>query len=157
MAKFNINIEKANKYNEFETIVEININNGNWKYWDDYMESDDKISLTINNIGEAYYLTQPVKEAVGMYDIELLKQNKAKVVGANINTFNTLIEFINYRLNNVKEDVKSNIYDIVFAKKGGRTFNAVLLDQPTFTSKDIVEDITYSDATEIRMTIKLVE
>ena len=157
MAKFNINIEKANKYNEFETIVEIDINNGNWKYWDTYMETDEKMSLTINNIGEAYYLTQPVKDAGNFHDHELYeKTGEFKVVGANVNTFNTLTEFINCRLNNVKEDVKSNIYNIVYAKKGGRTFNAVLFNEQR-RSKDIVEDITYSDATQIRMTIKLVE
>ena len=51
------------------TIVEIDISNGRWRYKDDYM--GEKIPLTINNIVESMYLSLPVKDAYSYYNRKL--------------------------------------------------------------------------------------
>ena len=162
MAKLNIKIQKENRYKELETIVEIDHNNGHWKYWDDYMErtQDDKISLTMNNIGEAHYLAMPVKDAYPFCDHDLLKETgEYKITNAVVRPYNNLHEYLNCRIANAKEDFNSNIEHIMKYREKGRQYTAVLFDEQFQKHSDdsVVKDIVYEAETLIYVNINWVE
>lgn len=139
-------------------IVEIDICNGRWKYWDYYIETDEKIALTINTIGEAHYIGLPVKDAYGFHDDDLYNETgEIQIADAIVRTYCTLLDYLNHRLSNVKEDVKSGTWKLLNWDENGRIFNAVLFDEPRRSSDDICEDITYTLEGEIEVKISVVE
>ena len=147
----NIQIKQANKYGEMETIADIDIKNGNWKYWDTYMETTEKQTLTINNIQEMNLINQPVKDAIGIHDKELWENERELVISdASVRTYQNLLSYLNYRINNTKEDYK----------KWGRSYNrytAVLYDEEFYLTKDedVVRNITYKAQGLIEIKIKV--
>lgn len=120
MAKINIQITKKETgflRNNEEKIAEIEINCGNWKYWDNHMECEpnEKISLTMNNIYKARYLALPVKDAIADYDLEAYKENREIIItGASVRTYDSLHEYLCHRINNAKEScLKDHEYTAV--------------------------------------------
>ena len=135
--KMNIEITKiGTKFLETDkTIADIDICNGNWKINEDWMETYDKIPLTINTIGKSRYLTLPVKDAYPFYNKEaLIERNECIVEDAMVRPYDSLLEFLNCRINNAKEDFKK------FKWWNERTFTCVLFDSKIRPSRD--EDIT---------------
>ena len=140
-----------------ELIADIDVCNGNWKYWDKYMETDEKVSLTLNTIRQSYYIELPIKDAYGFHDFDLYdKTGELKIESAAVRTYNTLLDYLNCRIGNIKEDVKKGHYERYYAEEGGRTFNAVLFKEPR-TSKDVCEAITYNKKAMIEVKIAVVE
>ena len=147
MAKMQIKITKHETgfLRTPETIVEIDINCGNWKYWDDMQETTEKTSLTINNIGKSYYLTTPVKDAIGYHDQEAWEENREIIIkGASVRTYDSLLEYLNCRINNAKESCLKN-----------HTFNAVMFEEDFVKSTDntVVKDIVYTKP--VRITVEI--
>lgn len=141
--KLNIQITQHKKgiFATEEKIVDIDINNGNWKYWDCLCEGTEKTSLTINNINDANYLHLPVKDAYGYFNHKLWKEErKLELEGASVRTYDTLLSYLNYRINNAKEDYK---------KWGDaeKSYTAVLFEERfKKTAEDtVVEDIVYEE------------
>ena len=123
-----------------EEIVEICICNGNWKYWDDYMEAlpSEKQSLTINTINEAHYLHFPVKDEIQHYDHDLYKKTgELKKTNKSFRVYESLLSFLNYRIDNVKED---------YCKWNDKehTFRCAIFDDvTTYSEKTIESEISY--------------
>ena len=123
-----------------EEIVEICICNGNWKYWDDYMEAlpSEKQSLTINTINKAYYLHYPVKDEIQHYDYDLYKKTgELKETDKSFRAYESLLSFLNYRIDNVKED---------YCKWNDKehTFRCAIFDDITrYAEKTIESEISY--------------
>lgn len=150
--------QKGKRFHDDRIIARICICNGNWKYWDDMMEYGTETSLTINTINNSSYLTLPVKDACGIHDFDLYKETgEIQINQAVIRTYDSLLEFLNCRINNIKEDVKDGSYYRYYHKKGGRTFNAVLFEQERYSSKDICEEITFAEESAIEVKIKVVD
>ena len=106
-----MNIEIVKKGTRFletdETLAEITICNGNWKYNDRLMETDEKISLTINNLCESSILMNPVKDAYPIHNHEEALENHNLIVEkAIIRAYDNLLTYLNYRINNTKEEYK---------------------------------------------------
>ena len=153
--KMNIQITKIGKgfLETDEEIVNIDICNGHWKYWDTYTE--EKVSLTINTIRNAHYINLPVKNAYGFTDVELYNETgEIQTEKAIVRTYNTLLDYLNCRIGNVKEDYKKGHYGRYY--KDGRTFNAVLFKEPR-RCNDICESIPYELDGEIEVKITVVE
>jgi len=134
-------------------IVNIDINNGHWKYVDNLMETEEKISLTINSIRKSHYLEKPVKDAYPFYDHEHLKEtNELKVTDAMVRSYETLLDFLNCRINNTKEDYKRHGWT-------EREFEAVLFDLKYVraTEDDVVGNMVYEADENITVKIKVVE
>ena len=151
--KMNIQIQKETGTYKGENIVEIDIKNGNWKYWDNHMETDEKISLTINNICKAFILNQPVKDTYSFHDQKAWKENREiKITSASVREYETLLTYLNYRINNAKEDYK---------KWGDteKTYTAVLFDEEFKSSctKDVTENMIYEIDGLITVKIRVVE
>lgn len=101
---FKITIENEMRNEE---IVEIEICRGNWKYWDDFMDAlpSEKESLTLNTINKAHYLHFPVKDEIQHYDYDLYEETgELKETHKSFRTYDSLLSFLNYRINNVKEE-----------------------------------------------------
>ncbi|WP_458454409.1 hypothetical protein [Methanobrevibacter sp.] len=76
MAKqIQITITQEGIYGEDEKIIEIEINRGNWKYWDKFSKNNEKTTLTMNNFYDATLLHQPVKDAIPHYDQKEIEEN----------------------------------------------------------------------------------
>ena len=151
--KMNIKITKqaTGIYTEDEVIIDIYINNGNWRYWENYFENNETQSLTINNICKSNYLSQPVKNAYPIHDHDLLKKTgELQVTGAMVRTYDSLIDYLNHRINHVKEDYKKHGWD-------EREFTIVLYDLTTKLQKDIVKDIVYEKEGLCKVEIRVVE
>lgn len=138
--KLNIEITKKST-GIFETankIAEIKICNGHWKYWDDMMESDEEISLTINNIHKTYYLNYPVKDEYKMHDFKLYEETgELKVSDVSVRTYDNLLSYLNYRIGNVKEDYKSGSYQAMgYDEEGGVTFEAFIYEEDSGLHKE---------------------
>ena len=150
MAKINIQITKETGFMKtHEEIVNIDICNGNWKYNDNLMETTEKISLTINNICKTNYLSQPVKDAYPIYDHDLFKATgEIQVSEAMVRTYDSLIDYLNHRVNNVKDDYKKHGWT-------ERTFTIVLYDLTTKLQKDMVKDLVYENdgLCEVKITV----
>lgn len=141
-------------------IATIDICNGHWKYNDNMMETDEKISLTLNTIGKAYYLSKPVKDAYPYYDHKLYKETgEIKVKEASVRLYDNLLDFLNCRINNVKDDYKKGTYKLLdYDKKGGMTFNCVLFEDDIMLSEStVVNDITFKKDGLLEINIKVVE
>ena len=116
--------------NDDEKIVEITVNNGNWKYWDKYTEGTEKQTLTINNIHDAHILNQPVKDAIAYHDQEAWKNNREIIVaGASVRTYDNLLSYLNCRINNVKDRYKRHGWTKAH-------YTAVLFDEVFKLTKD---------------------
>ena len=150
--KLNIQITKIQKgflSNENE-IVNIDINNGNWKYEENNWEKG-KISLTINNICKAHYLHQPVKDAYPFYDKEEAKNYNLVVEDAMVREYDSLIDYLTHRINNVKENYKKYGWT-------EQTFNIILFDLNTKKFRDdIVADIVFEKEALCEVKISVVE
>lgn len=151
--KFNINIKQENIYGELETIVDIDINRGNWKYWDRYFQNREKIKLTINNIHDVTIVNMPVKDAVPIWDMDIWENERELIVkDACIRTYDNLLSYLNCRIDNMKE----------LNKKYGRmheNWTAVLFEREIVRNKDnaVVRDIKYEQEDLIEICIKVVE
>ena len=157
--KLNIEITKKGTgfFTDDETIVKIDVNNGNWKYWEDSQEGHEKTSLTINNICKSHYIHLPVKDAYGFHDHDLYNETgEIQVKSASVRTYDSLLDYLNYRINNVKEDVKSGTWKLLNYDENGRIFNATLFKEVR-GNNDVCEDITYELDGEIEVLIKVVE
>ena len=124
-----------------EEIVEIEICNGNWKYWDDYMEQlpSQKESLTINTINKSYYLHYPVKDEIQHYDYELYKQTgELKKTYKSFRVYDSLLQYLNCRIENVKEDCGK-------FSDNKHTFRCAIFDDVTkYSDKTIESEVGYS-------------
>lgn len=141
-------------------IVNIDVCNGNWKYNDDYMDTDEKIALTINTVNKAHYLHKPVKDVYPIHDHKAYEQNREIIVkDALVRPYDSLLTFLNCRLNNVKEDYKKGTYDLIYAEKGGETFKCVLFDDDVHASKDgdVVGEIVFKKEALLEVKIAVVE
>ena len=143
--KMNITINKEDVFEQKE-IVNIDICNGNWKYWDIYTETDEKISLTMNNIYEANFLKYPVKDAYPHYDIEKARnENKLEVIDASVRTYNTLHEYLVHRINNCKENYKKHgwtektLYIVLFEDEYVKSTEASVIGDIVYKQEDLVE------------------
>lgn len=132
--KLNVTIENQMRNEE---IVEIEICNGNWKYWDKYMESTEKESLTINTFNKAHYLGFPVKDELHFDFDEETYEETGEIIyrQKSVRTYTTLLEYLNCRINNVKEDAH------IFKEQ---TFECVLFDDYTdrFSEMELESEIT---------------
>ena len=139
-------------------IVNIDVCNGNWKYNDDMMESDEKIALTINTVNKAHYLHMPVKDAYPLHNHKAFDETREiKVIDALVRPYDNLLTFLNCRLNNVKEDYRKGTYDLLdYADKGGETFMCVLFDDEN-SRDDVVGDIVYKKDALIEVKIAVIE
>ena len=149
----NIQITKiGTKFLETDSqIIDIDICNGNWKYNDDRMESTEKESLTINTICKSSYLSLPVKDAYPVYDHDLFKATgEIQVAEALVRTYDSLIDYLNHRVNNVKDDYKKHGWT-------EREFTIVLYDLSTRLQKDIVKDLVYEKEALLEVKIKVIE
>ena len=150
--KMNITLTKIGT-GIFETdskIADITICNGNWRYNDDHIDTDEKVPLTINTIRKSHYLSQPVKDAYPFYDHEALQENnEIKVIDAMVREYDSLLEYLNCRIDNTKEG---------YCKYGWteRTYNIVLFDLSSKKFREnVTEDIVYEkDALlEVKFTV----
>lgn len=150
MAKLNIQITKENRYDGQEKILDIDIKNGNWKYWEDHFEFEEKQSLTINNICKSFYLSTPVKDAYPFYDYEHLEEtNELIVKDAMVRTYDSLLDYLNHRVNNCKDDYKKHGWT-------EREFTIILFKLGTDKFRcGAVEDIVYEKEClcEVKITI----
>lgn len=119
-----------------EEIVEIEISNGNWKYWDDYMDGFEKESLTINTINKAHYLHFPVKDEIQHYDYDLYRETGELVeTDKSFRVYDSLVEYLNCRINNAKEYKYDNKH----------TFRCAIFDDITkYSDKTIESEVSYS-------------
>ena len=157
--KMNIQIiAKRTGYTDENTeIVDIDICNGHWKYWDDHMDTDDKVSLTINTIGKAYYLNMPVKDTIDMHDLEHYKETgELKVTGTHVRVYDNLLHFLNCRIDNVKEDAKSGYWKI--CKINSAEFECTLFESAYSNyNDDLSADIVYAEDEEVVVKIAVIE
>lgn len=151
MAKINIKItKKETGFRNDKKIIDADICNGNWKYWDNHYEFEEKETLTINNICKSIYLSAPVKDAYPFYDHEAVKERHELIVtDAMVRTYDSLIDYLNHRVNNCKEDYKKHGWT-------ERTFTIVLFDLSTSKFRDdAVADVVYEKEClcEVKITI----
>lgn len=146
--KMNIQITKIEtgflKFNE--EIVNIDINNGNWKYWDRFSETEEKTPLTMNNFHDATILGQPVKDALPHYDEEKW-ENEDELVqdDAYVRTYDTLMGYLNCRIGNLKDSYKrrgkteliTNI--VLFNKKYVRSNEDDIVGNAVYEAEDLLE------------------
>lgn len=125
-----------------EEIVEIEISNGNWKYWDDFMDGIEKQSLTINTINKAHYLPFPVKDEIQHYDYDLYRETgELKETYKSFRVYDSLLQYLNCRIGNVKEEQSSR-----FADKE-HTFRCAIFDETTrYNGKTIESEISYESS-----------
>jgi len=152
--KMNITITKIGT-KIFETdskIADIDICNGNWRYIDDHMDTDEKVPLTINTIRKSHYLSQPVKDAYPFYDHEALQENdEIKVIDAMVRIYDSFLEYLNCRIDNTKEE---------YLKYGWteRTYNIVLFDLASKKFRTgVTEDIAYEKEALLEVKFTVVE
>ena len=133
-------------------IVNIDITNGHWKYNDDHMETDAKEPLTINSINKAHYLHLPVKDAYPFCDHDLLREkNEYKVVDAMVRTYDTLLSYLNCRIENTKEDYWEHGWT-------EREFTIVLFDLASEKFReDVTKDVVYEKEALCEVEITVVE
>ena len=133
-------------------IIDIDICNGNWKYNDDHMETEEKISLTINNICKSVYLSAPVKDAYPFHDHEkIIEDNELIVTDSMVRIYDSLIDYLNHRINNVKDDYKKHGWT-------ERDFTIVLFDLSIAKFReDAVTDIVYEKECLCEVKITVVE
>lgn len=139
-----------------EKIVEIDVNNGRWKYWDDYFDNDEKIPLTINTVYESKYLHLPVKIGNAIYDTEVYKE-EGKLVMKDAYTicYDSLLSFLNYRIDSIKKDIKSGFYKSFYEEKGGKKIFATLFDDYHYENeKTVISDVKYECVGMIKVNIK---
>jgi hypothetical protein len=87
-----------------EELAGATVKNGNWKYNDDYMDSEDLEPITINTIGNTHYLTLPVKDFLPSYDWDKYHESGELVeIGGTWRLYHSFIEYLNCRINNVKD------------------------------------------------------
>ena len=133
--KLNVTIENQMRNEE---IVEIEICNGNWKYWDDYMDSTEKESLTINTFNKAHYLAFPVNDEI-KFDIDQeAYENDGEIIyrQKSVRTYDSLLNYLNCRIQNVKEDAH------IFKEQ---TFECVLFDdiEGMTSERTLTENLVY--------------
>lgn len=150
MVKINIKITKLEtSFLRTPTeIVDIDICNGNWKYNDDMMENTEKESLTINTVCKSAYLSLPVKDAIGYHDKKAWEENREiKITGATVRTYDSLLDYLNCRINNVKEScLKEHI------------FHCVLFENNSFSRDNkATNDIVYEKEALCEVKITVVE
>ena len=135
-----------------EEIVNIDICNGNWKYWDTHSETEEKTSLTINNIYNAHYLNKPVKDVYPFYDYEKAREENILIVtDAMVRTYDTLLGYLNCRINNSKEEYKKYGWT-------ERTYNIIMFDESIVrSSDDVTEGVNYNKGNLIEVKITVVE
>ena len=152
--KFNIEVKL-----DSEKIVDIDISNGSWKYWDSYMEDDEKVALTINTINETHYLQMPVKDAYAFHDMKIYKdKGEVKVESACIRYYDSFLSYLNFRLDNVKEDVKSGFYQRYYKEKDGRDFTATIFEGKCEDNEtSVIDDISYKCKGMIEVRIKMID
>lgn len=141
-------------------IIEIDINNGHWKIWEDTMEETQKQSLTINNLINSHYLSLPVKDVYSIHDHKLWEEKREiQTKEADVRTYDSLIEYLNCRIDNAKDKFKSNICDIMGYKETGIKYTAVLFEEHYKRhSEDLVtDDIKYESTGLIEVKINWVE
>ena len=140
-------------------LVNIDVCNGNWKYIDDVMETYEKIPLTINTVNKSYYLDAPVKDAFGFHDDKIYNETgEIQIKEASVRTYDSLLSFLNYRLNNVKEEYKKGTYKLLgYHENGGHVFNAVLFEKPCREDNDVISDIKYVKESLIEVKIAVIE
>lgn len=152
-------IAKRTGYTDENTkIVDIDISNGHWKYWDDYMDCEDteKVSLTINTIGKAYYLNMPVKDIINMHDLKHYeKTGELKVTGTSVRIYDSLLQFLNCRIDNVKEKSKTAYWKI--CDINCQEFECFLFSETYNSFDDLNEDIVYEKDEEIVIKITVIE
>lgn len=141
-----MNIQIRNKAKDVE-LVNIDIKNGNWKYWDDYMDNNEKETITINNTHDFHYINLPVKDAIPYYDPEALENNELKITKAFIRPYDSLLGYLNCRIQNIKET------------KGKKelTANIIIFDEDFDNDKDVCEDIIYHKDQMVEVKIKVVD
>ena len=141
--------------NQEEKIASAIIKNGRWTYSEKYLE--EPIKLTINNVFQTDLLQMPVRDAYGYIDNTLYKKTgKIQIKKADVRKYHTLLDFLNYRINNVKEEYKSKTYDLLF-KDTGHTFNAVLFEDEYDKSNDITKEIVNNKIMAIEVNIAIIE
>lgn len=153
MVKLNVQIEKKTGIYENKLIADIDINNGNWKYWEIYTDGAEKQTLTINNVHDSVILNAVVKDAIGIHDTELWKnETELKVKDAMVRRYDNLLSYLNCRVNNVKDDFKKHGWT-------ERTFTAVMFEEVYVKSADesVVRDIVYEADGLIEIKIKVIE
>lgn len=140
-------------------IVNIDVCNGNWKYWDYLMENDEKVALTINTVNKAHYLHLPVKDVIPSHDHKAFEETREIVVkSASVRTYDNLLTYINCRLGNVKDDYKRGAYELFnYDEKGGETFHCVIFENNEHLSGDVVKDIVFEKEALLEVKIAVVE
>jgi len=158
MVKINIQIraKRTGYTDDNKLLVEIDINNGHWKYWEDFMETQEKQNLTINNICKTVYLNQPVKDQIQKHDLKLYKETRElKVIGHDTRLYDNLLSYLNYRIDNLKEDYKK------FGKyEWGRTLEAEIKlfnFSGRYTDMGYDEDITFAEDEDVTLKMVVVE
>ena len=133
-------------------IVNIDITNGHWKYWDYHMETDAKEPLTINSINKAHYLHFPVKDAFPYCDTKLAREkHEYKVIDAMVRTYDTLLSYLNCRIENTKEDY----WKFGWAED---KFTIVLFDLASEKFReDVTKDVVYEKEALCEVKITVVE
>ena len=148
-----ITLKETGIFKTEEKIVEIDICNGNWKYWDRYSEDDTKKTLTLNNIHNAHVIHYPVKDAIPSHDIEAWKQDHEIIVnGASVRRYDNLLSYLQCRVDNAKDSYKKHGWTEHY-------YAAVLFEMESyFTREDTVtKDITYEAEGLIEIKITVVE
>lgn len=149
--KFEITITKiGTKFLETdETIANISVCNGNWRYNDIHMETEEKVSVTINTINQAHFLLYPVKDAYPIHNTEEALEGNLIVEKAIVRPYDNLLTYLNCRINNAKEE---------YRKYGWteRTYNIIMLEG-TQNRKDIVADIVYDKKRLVEVKIEVIE
>ena len=152
--KMNITItQKTGRLTIYENkkIAEITICNGNWKYWETYMETTEKQTLTMNNIGEAILLAQPVKDAYPIHDHKAFEEERKIIVKeAHVRTYNTLHYYLTCRIANLKEDYKKYGWTDL-------TANVVLFEDKYIRNDKVTDEINYELCGLIEIKLEVVE
>ena len=127
-----------------ETIAEATVRNGNWKYWDEIMETGEKVPVTINTIGKTYYLTKQVRDCLNTYDWDKYKETgELEKDGEIFRHYDSLLEYLICRMGNTHREAKFNCN--LLSMKG--RYSEITADSP----------VTFENWKEITVTIKRVE
>ena len=92
-----------------------------------------------------------MKDAYPVYDHDLFKATgEIQVAEALVRTYDSLIDYLNHRVNNVKDDYNKHGWT-------EREFTIVLYDLSTRLQKDIVKDLVYEKEALLEVKIKVIE
>lgn len=94
MGKINLKIiaKRTGQRDAYKTLVNIDIKNGNWYYWDIHQKTSTKVPISINTVCKSFYLSLPVKDQIETEDKSIVR------------TYDSLLEYLNFRLNYINDN-----------------------------------------------------